>query len=227
MFTKFLLAMTLLLGLCLATACTPSSTPAEEPASGLPNPASVYCEEKGGRLEMRQNDSGTAGVCIFQDGSECDEWAYYRGECKPGQPTGWAIYTHPSLGFSFAYPADGAIETVQPERSISMTGPLEADEHWPVFFISYPDEEAYYPPAEADLAEWLADHNLLAGERLLDRQIAGSNAVHLRQAASPQAYAADHYYLIHEGRIYQITLLHAGKEDWAVYDRFLDSFKFN
>jgi hypothetical protein len=23
-------------------------------------------------------------MCVFPDGSECDEWAYFRGECKPG-----------------------------------------------------------------------------------------------------------------------------------------------
>lgn len=219
--------VTLLLGLCIVTACASPQTATPEATAGLPNPASVFCEDHGGQVEMRQNDAGEYGVCIFPDGSECDEWAYFRGECQPKQTQDWATYTHPSLSFSFDYPADGTIETVQPERSISMTGPLQADEHWPVFFISYPDEEAYYPPAEADLIEWLADHNLLMGDRLPGRLIAGFNAIHLRQAGSPQAYAVDHYYLTHEGRIFQITILHAGKEDWQVYDRFLDSFKFN
>ena len=23
-------------------------------------------------------------MCIFPDGGECDEWAYFRSECKPG-----------------------------------------------------------------------------------------------------------------------------------------------
>ncbi len=50
----------------------------------LPNPASVNCE-KHGKLEMRQNKAGTYGVCIFEDGSECEEWAFFRGECKKGE----------------------------------------------------------------------------------------------------------------------------------------------
>lgn len=50
----------------------------------LPNPASVYCEENGGKLEIRTGDDGEYGVCVFPDGSECDEWAYFRGECEPG-----------------------------------------------------------------------------------------------------------------------------------------------
>lgn len=75
------------LALLWLAACAPTSDgPAaetEEPV-GLPNPASVYCEEQGGQLEMRSDANGTHGVCIFDDGSECEEWAYYRGECAPG-----------------------------------------------------------------------------------------------------------------------------------------------
>ena len=61
-----------------------SEATAELDGAGLPNPASVYCEEQGGKLEIRTAADGTQhGVCIFPDGSECDEWAFYRGECGP------------------------------------------------------------------------------------------------------------------------------------------------
>lgn len=53
---------------------------------GLPNPASQFCEEQGYTLEIREGADGQSGVCIFPDGSECDEWAFYRGECGPGTP---------------------------------------------------------------------------------------------------------------------------------------------
>jgi putative hemolysin len=49
--------------------------------SGLANPASVFCEKTGGKLEIRDEPGGQAGYCVFRDGSECDEWAYFRGEC--------------------------------------------------------------------------------------------------------------------------------------------------
>lgn len=53
--------------------------PVEEPENvGVANPASVNCIEKGGELELR--DGG--GFCIFEDGSECEEWAFFRGECS-------------------------------------------------------------------------------------------------------------------------------------------------
>jgi hypothetical protein len=54
----------------------------------MPNPASVYCEQTGYQLEIRTAaDGGQDGICIFPDGSTCDEWAYYRGECGPATQT--------------------------------------------------------------------------------------------------------------------------------------------
>ncbi|MCJ7725977.1 MAG: DUF333 domain-containing protein [Acidimicrobiia bacterium] len=55
-----------------------------EDESGLANPASVYCQEQGGTVDMRESDGGTYGVCVFPDGSECDEWAFYDDACAPG-----------------------------------------------------------------------------------------------------------------------------------------------
>ena len=61
------------------TACSAPQTQV-----GLPNPASVYCEQNGGKLEIVTTADGSqSGVCLFPDGSACDEWAYYRGECGP------------------------------------------------------------------------------------------------------------------------------------------------
>ena len=57
-----------------------------DPQSGLANPASVFCEENGGELEIREDESGgQIGLCLFSDGSQCEEWAFYRGECQPGE----------------------------------------------------------------------------------------------------------------------------------------------
>jgi putative hemolysin len=50
--------------------------------SQLANPASVYCVNHGGRSEIRTaSDSSQTGYCIFANGKECEEWAYFRGEC--------------------------------------------------------------------------------------------------------------------------------------------------
>jgi putative hemolysin len=61
-----------------------SATPGGDGANA-PNPASVYCEDQGGTVEIRTGaDGGQSGICIFADGSACEEWAFFRGECAPG-----------------------------------------------------------------------------------------------------------------------------------------------
>jgi uncharacterized protein len=88
--TKTLLLLMILVVLALS-ACggEPSPVPTadtfESPVE-LANPASKYCVDQGGRLEIRDEAAGQAGYCIFEDGSECEEWAFYRGECEPGTP---------------------------------------------------------------------------------------------------------------------------------------------
>ena len=66
----------------LASACG-TDEPTEDDAPSMANPASAYCEEQGGTLELREGEGGTVGFCVFPDGSECEEWAFFRGECAP------------------------------------------------------------------------------------------------------------------------------------------------
>jgi uncharacterized protein len=84
MFRKVSFALFLLIGIALSASCSPAQTsPTPEP--NMPNPASVYCEQHVGKLEIvTAADGSQSGICIFPDGSKCDEWAYFRGECKPG-----------------------------------------------------------------------------------------------------------------------------------------------
>jgi putative hemolysin len=54
--------------------------------AGMPNPASLHCTQQGNKLEIHTAADGSQnGVCVFPDGSSCDEWAYFRGECAPKQ----------------------------------------------------------------------------------------------------------------------------------------------
>jgi putative hemolysin len=61
---------------------TPDGRTFTQEDSQIANPASEFCIENGGRLEIRQDLQGEAGFCIFEDGSECEEWAYFNGECE-------------------------------------------------------------------------------------------------------------------------------------------------
>lgn len=84
------ISIAIALGLLVLSACSaqtpqPVTATATQDATNIANPASVYCEEQGFELEIRAaQDGGQYSVCMFEDDSECEEWAYYRGECKPG-----------------------------------------------------------------------------------------------------------------------------------------------
>lgn len=57
-------------------------------ASAIPNPAAEFCVKCGYKSEIRTDpQGGQYGVCVFPDGSECDEWAYYR-KCNAPQTCG-------------------------------------------------------------------------------------------------------------------------------------------
>jgi putative hemolysin len=49
------------------------------PALALPNPASQFCVQSGGKSEILTNAAGAQfGICILPDGQMVEEWAYYR-----------------------------------------------------------------------------------------------------------------------------------------------------
>jgi putative hemolysin len=134
MIHKTLFTLFLLLGTLLSASCS-SFQASPTPAANMANPASVYCEQNGGALDLRQDASGgVTGVCVFPGGSECDEWAYFRGECKPADPAptqtpefaptdyptprpvdqldyqGWWTYNNTAYGFSLMLPPDWVID---------------------------------------------------------------------------------------------------------------------
>jgi putative hemolysin len=85
----FLLVLVIVAAGLAACGGEPSPVPTAdtfESPLNLANPASKYCVDQGGRLEIRGEAAGETGYCIFEDGSECEEWAFYRGECAPGAP---------------------------------------------------------------------------------------------------------------------------------------------
>ena len=78
------------------TQAAPEPAATDMPQAGMPNPASVYCTQNGNKLEIHTAADGSqSGVCVFPDGSTCDEWAYYRGECVP------AVQTNPTPATTF------------------------------------------------------------------------------------------------------------------------------
>jgi len=80
--TSILVVMVLTSCTGLVTPVATDTIPTDNPQTGIPNPASVNCTENGNTLEIRTADDGSQfGMCISPDGSTCEEWAYFRGEC--------------------------------------------------------------------------------------------------------------------------------------------------
>jgi uncharacterized protein len=99
---KQFVLMVLVVVLLALAACAPPAAPKAAPTpaqAGLPNPASQYCVAKGGKLEIRNEKGGQAGYCVFPDGSECDEWAYFRNQCAPGSSKSSANMVNPASKF--------------------------------------------------------------------------------------------------------------------------------
>jgi putative hemolysin len=101
-------------------ACTSLRVQTSEPAEteitqpNMPNPASVYCEQNGNTEEIQTAADGSqSGVCVFPDGSTCEEWAYFRGEC--GCPAAEASGGGP--GGSSGTAADGSGGSMPPGAS--------------------------------------------------------------------------------------------------------------
>ena len=84
-----LFAILLLIFVLLCVGCSTQkedTAQKEDSDSKIANPAAVHCEENGYQSVIRTNPDGSQyGVCIFPDGSECEEWAYFRGECHENE----------------------------------------------------------------------------------------------------------------------------------------------
>lgn len=57
--------------------------------TGPGNPSAEYCAAEGYTYEIitRADGSTQCGVCVFSDGTACNSWAFFHGECSPGDMT--------------------------------------------------------------------------------------------------------------------------------------------
>jgi hypothetical protein len=49
-----------------------------EDTPGIANPASTFCVEQGGTLEIVDETDGQVGYCNLPDGTRVEEWEYFR-----------------------------------------------------------------------------------------------------------------------------------------------------
>jgi putative hemolysin len=72
--------ITIILATILLTACAPHND--RQHAVGMVNPASVYCEKIGGKLDSVKEAGGETGYCTLPSGERIEEWALYRRDHK-------------------------------------------------------------------------------------------------------------------------------------------------
>lgn len=64
----------------LALAASLLQAPPPPIGKAIANPASVYCVEQGGRVEIVATDKGQIGVCVLPDGRRIEEWEFFRSQ---------------------------------------------------------------------------------------------------------------------------------------------------
>lgn len=68
---------------CMAVFATGCETKNKEgKAVGMANPASQYCVEVGGTLEIVKSEDGERGMCHLPDGAVIEEWELFRAKDK-------------------------------------------------------------------------------------------------------------------------------------------------
>ena len=68
----------LMLSLALSVLAVPGA------AQAMANQAALYCSASGGSLQIEDSPDGDASFCQLPDGTMCDAWEFYRGECGSG-----------------------------------------------------------------------------------------------------------------------------------------------
>lgn len=58
----------------------------ETAGTEMANPASVYCVEQGGQVDIVDEGGGQVGYCELPDGRRIEEWEYYRSQTSTTEP---------------------------------------------------------------------------------------------------------------------------------------------
>lgn len=131
------------------------------PKTSLPNPASVHCEEVGGKLEMKKDaGGGEVGFCTLPDKSVCEEWSLLRNECtensnyflhlniKPGDKITSPLKITGESGGGWFFEGSFPVDLVDWDGRIIATGIAEAKGDWmTTSFVPFEAELTFAKPA--------------------------------------------------------------------------------
>jgi putative hemolysin len=77
----------------------------------IANPASEYCVNNEGKTQIRTNADGSqTGYCVFKNGNECEEWAYFRKECGKIDISDWNTFKNIKYGYQIKLSADWVVD---------------------------------------------------------------------------------------------------------------------
>jgi hypothetical protein len=139
----------------------------------------------------------------------------------------WQSTTNERFGYAVMYPGDVTVVEAGDGTGTSFEGPLSDNERWPSISINHYDSSFYHPPAGADVSQWVADFGIPHDQIGQSTEIGGLPATHLIVKSTPQSYGFDEYYFIKDEQLFRILILHTGgKQDWDLYDQFLQGFAF-
>ncbi len=138
----------------------------------------------------------------------------------------WREYNNSDLSYNLSYPGICNIVGVDVNEQIDFICNWQGDATWPRFQISHKDTDFYKPDSEATVAEWVKKHpDFDIGDSI---SIAGLETLHFIQNKTSETDAADYYYFIEDGQLYEVMILHVGdKKDQKLYDKFLSSINFD
>jgi putative hemolysin len=167
----------------------------------------------------------SAGVIDWNATHIQAEWLeiVLEAPAAPAGYEGWKPYLNAEFGYVLWYPGDCQVMGDNLNESVQFLGPLVEDEHWPVLTMSHLGNDIHRPPAGVDVETWLNDLGMHYSDMI---EIAGRPASHDRYDAGPGAYSFDEYYFIKDGQLFRINILHAGQEDWELYNKFLQGLTF-
>ncbi len=140
----------------------------------------------------------------------------------------WSTYVNETHGYEVKVPPDVKVIWDDEDEAVTFEGPLEDGEHWPMFFVGHGATDFYRPAEDVTVREWVESHSGQPENSYSeDTQIAGLDAYHLVLDHTVQSYPSDQYYLIKDGQMFSIVILHTSyKQDWRLYQQFLQSFTF-
>lgn len=81
-------ATMLIFPVALLAACSDDDSDPSDTSTpvGIANPASVYCVEQGGTVDIVDEAGGQVGYCNLPDGTRVEEWEYFEAQTGTTQP---------------------------------------------------------------------------------------------------------------------------------------------